>query len=168
MREVAQKLVNTPLFSFQDLKLSTKDIFTVLKDTLNTTSGPLPIPDPHATRVPSNTLERHWFKHLGSSVADGIRNLVINFSMAKLMGSPTFDSTFTYQKEAKNTSLLHLLLSKGVVDSHSLQKVFHSFLKEVLSERTSIAIGFAIIDNIKSEIQVGGHTPRVVLLDTGG
>jgi len=44
MREVAQKLVNTPLFSFQDLKLSTKDIIAVLKDTLNTTSGPLPIP----------------------------------------------------------------------------------------------------------------------------
>jgi hypothetical protein len=37
MREVAQKLVNTPLFSFQDLKLSTRDIIAVLKDTLNTT-----------------------------------------------------------------------------------------------------------------------------------
>jgi hypothetical protein len=59
MREVAQKLVNTLLFSFQDLKLSTKDIIIILKDTLNTTSGPLPILDPHATRVPSNTLERH-------------------------------------------------------------------------------------------------------------
>jgi hypothetical protein len=33
MREMAQKLVST--------------------------SGPLPIPDPHATGVPSNTLERH-------------------------------------------------------------------------------------------------------------
>jgi len=49
MHEVAQKLVSTPLFSFQDLKLSTKDIITILEDTLNTTSGPLPIPDPHAT-----------------------------------------------------------------------------------------------------------------------
>jgi hypothetical protein len=59
MHDVAQKLVSTPLFSFQDLKLSIKDIIVVLKDTLNTTSSPLPIPDPHATRVPSNTLERH-------------------------------------------------------------------------------------------------------------
>ncbi len=49
MHEVVEKLVSTPLFSFQDLKLSTKDIIVVLKDTLNTTSGPLPIPDPHAT-----------------------------------------------------------------------------------------------------------------------
>jgi hypothetical protein len=56
MCELAQKLVNTLLFGFQDLKLSTMDIIVVLKDTLNTTSGPLPIPDPHATRVPSNTL----------------------------------------------------------------------------------------------------------------
>jgi hypothetical protein len=38
MREMAQKIVNTPLFSFQDLKLSTRDIIVVLKDTLNTTS----------------------------------------------------------------------------------------------------------------------------------
>jgi len=58
MHEVTQKLVSTPLFSFQDLKLSTKDIITILEDTLNITSGPLPIPDPHATEVPSNTLER--------------------------------------------------------------------------------------------------------------
>jgi hypothetical protein len=33
MREVAQKLVSTPLFSFQDLKLSTRDIIAILKDT---------------------------------------------------------------------------------------------------------------------------------------
>jgi len=59
-----------------------------------------------------------------------------------------------------------LLLSKGVVDSHSLHKVFHSFSKVVPSERTSIAIGVAIVDNIGLTIQVGGHTPRVVLLDT--
>jgi hypothetical protein len=58
MHEVAQKLVSTLLFSFQDLKLSTMDIIAVLKDILNTTSNPSPIPDPHATRFPSNTLER--------------------------------------------------------------------------------------------------------------
>jgi hypothetical protein len=58
MREVAQKLVSTSLFSFQDLKLSTKDIIAILKDTLNTTSGSLLIPDPHATGVLSNTWER--------------------------------------------------------------------------------------------------------------
>jgi hypothetical protein len=59
MCDVAQKLVSTSLFSFQDLKLSTKDIIAILKDTFNTTSGPLPILDPHATRVPPNTLETH-------------------------------------------------------------------------------------------------------------
>jgi hypothetical protein len=46
MREVAQKLLTTLLFSFQDLKLSTKDIIVILKDTLNITSGPLLIPNP--------------------------------------------------------------------------------------------------------------------------
>jgi hypothetical protein len=45
--EMAQKLVNTLLFSYQDLKLNTKDIIEVLKDTLNSTLGPLPILDPH-------------------------------------------------------------------------------------------------------------------------
>jgi hypothetical protein len=60
-----------------------------------------------------------------------------------------------------------LLLNKGVVDSHSLHKVSHSFPKVVPSERTSITIGLAIIDNTRSAIQVGGHTPRVVFLDTG-
>ncbi len=59
MCEMAQKLMSTPLFSFQDLKLSTKDILAIRKNTLNTTSSPLAIPDPHATKVPSNTLERH-------------------------------------------------------------------------------------------------------------
>jgi len=83
MHEMAQKLVSTPLFNFQDLKLSTRDIIAVLKDTLNTTSGPLPIPNPHATEVLSNTLERHL---IGSHVANGVRNLVISFSMAKLVG----------------------------------------------------------------------------------
>jgi len=93
MHEMAQKLVNILLFSFQDLKLSTKDIIAALEDTLNTTSSPLPIPDPHAAEVPSNTLEKH---SIGSCVADGIRNLVTSSNMAKLVGSPTFDSTFTY------------------------------------------------------------------------
>jgi hypothetical protein len=125
MREVAQKLVSTPLFSFQDLKLSTRDIFAMLKDTLNTTSSPLPILDPHATGFPSNTLWRHL---IASLVADGIRDLVTSSSMVKLVGSPTFDFTFTYQKGTKNTSLVDLLLSKGVVDGHSLHKV--SFISE--------------------------------------
>jgi hypothetical protein len=93
MCEMVQKFVNTPLFSFQDLKLSTRDIIVVLKDTLNTTLGPLPIPNPHATRVPSNTQERHL---IGSRVVDGVRNLVTSSSMAKLMGPPIFYSTFTY------------------------------------------------------------------------
>jgi hypothetical protein len=70
MCEMAQKLVNTPLFSFQDLKLNTKDIIAILKDTLNTTSGPLLIPDPRAIGVPFNTLERH---SIDLCVADGIR-----------------------------------------------------------------------------------------------
>jgi hypothetical protein len=163
MCEVVQKLVSTPLFYFQDLKLSTRDIITILKDTLNTTSGLLPILDPHATGVPSNTLESH---SIGSRVANGVRNLVTSFNMGKLMGFPTYDSIFTYQKGAKNTSLVDLLLSKGVMDSHSLQKVFHSFFKVVPSERTSIATKVAIVDNIESVIQVGGHTPKVVLPHT--
>jgi hypothetical protein len=87
--------------------------------------------------------------------------------MVKLVGFPTSDPTFTYQKGARNTSLVDLLLSKGVADIHFLHKVFHSFLKVVPSERTSIAIGVAIVDNIKLAIQVGGHTPRVVFLDIG-
>jgi hypothetical protein len=161
--EVAQKLVSTPLFSFQDLKLSTKDIIVVLKDTLNTTLSPLPIVNPHAIGVPSNTLKRH---SIGSLVTYGVHNLVTTSSMAKLVGFPTFDSTFTYQKGVKNTSLVDLLLSKGVVDKHFLHKVFHSFPKVVPSERTSIATKVAIVDNIELAIQVGGHAPKVVLLDT--
>jgi len=112
--------VSTPLFSFQDLKLSTKDIIAVLEDTLNTTSGPLPIPNPHAIEVPSNTLERH---SISSHVTNCVRNLVISFSMAKLVGFPTSNSIFTYQKGVKNTSLVDLLFSKSVVDNHSLHKV---------------------------------------------
>ncbi len=93
MHEVAQKLVSTSLFSFQDLQLNTRDIIILLKNTLNTTSGPLPISDPHATGLPSNTLERHL---IGPPVANGIRDLVTSSSMAKLVGSPIFNSTFTY------------------------------------------------------------------------
>jgi hypothetical protein len=93
MCEVMQKLVSTSLFNFQDLKLSTEDIIIVLKDTLNITSGPLTILDSHATGVPSNTLERH---SISSRVANGVCNLVTSFSMAKLVGSCTSDSTFTY------------------------------------------------------------------------
>jgi len=93
MHEVVQKLVHTLLFGFQDLKLSTRDIIVVLKDTLNITSCLVPIPNPHVTGVPSNTLERH---SIGSNVGDGICDLVINSNMAKLVGSPTYDSTFTY------------------------------------------------------------------------
>jgi hypothetical protein len=163
MREVAQKLVSTPLFNFQDLKLSMRDIIAVLEDTLNTTSGPLPIVDPHATWVPSNTLERH---SIGSHVVDSIR-LVTSSNMAKLVGSPTSNSTFTYQKGVKNTSIMDLLLNKGVVDNHFLHKVSHSFPKVVPSERTSIAIGVAIVNNTGSTIQVEGHTPIMVFFHTG-
>jgi hypothetical protein len=45
-----------------------------------------------------------------------------------------------------------LLLSKGVVDSHSLHKVSHSFPKVLPSERTSIATGVAIVDNTELAI----------------
>jgi hypothetical protein len=149
MHDVAQKLVNTPLFSFQNLKLNTRDIIAILKDTLNTTSGPLPIPNPHVTGVPSNTLERH---SIGSCVMNGVRDLVISFNMAKIMGSPSSDSTFTYQNGTKNTSLVDLLLNKGVMDSHSLQKVSHSFPKVVPSDKTSITTRVAIVNNTESTI----------------
>jgi hypothetical protein len=134
---------------WDDCQLSTKDIIIVLKDTLNTTLGPLPIPDPHATGLPSNTLKKHL---IGSLVVDGIHDLVTSSNMAKLVGSPTSDSTFTYQKGAKNTSLVDFLLSKDIVDSHSLHKVSHSFLKVLPSERTSIATIVTIVDNIESAI----------------
>ncbi len=142
MREMAQKLVSTSLFSFQDLKLNTRDIIAILKDTLNSTSGPLSIPNPHATRVPSNTLERH---SIGSHVVDGIHNLVISSNMVKLLGSPTSNFTFTYQKGIKNTSFVDFLLNKGIVNNHSLHKVFHSFPNVVPNERTSIATGLSLL-----------------------
>jgi hypothetical protein len=59
-----------------------------------------------------------------------------------------------------------LLLNKGIMDSHFLHEVFHSFPKVVPSEKTSITIRVAIVDNTESALQVGGHTPKVVLLDT--
>jgi hypothetical protein len=62
---------------------------------------------------------------------------------------------------------MDLLLNKSVVDSHSLHKVSHSFLKVVPSERASIATGIVIVDNTRLVIQVEGYTPRMVLLDTG-
>jgi hypothetical protein len=71
--------------------------------------------------------------------------------MAKLVGFPTSDSIFTYQKGTKNTSL---------VDSHSFHKIFHSFLKVVPSERTSIATGVAIVNNTKLTIQVEDIHPE--------
>ncbi len=86
---------------------------------------------------------------IGSLVANGVHDLVASFNMAKVVGSPTFDFTFTYQKGANYTSLVNLLLSKGVVNNHYLHKVSHSFPKVVPSERTSIATKVAIVDNIE-------------------
>jgi hypothetical protein len=134
MHEMVRKLMSTSLFCFQDLKLNTRDIIAILNDTLNTTSGPLPIPDPHFIGLPSNTLERH---SIGSLVVDGVCDLVTSSSMTKLVGSPTSDCTFTYRKGFNNTSLMDLLLNKHVVDSHFLHKVFQSFLKVVPSEKIS-------------------------------
>jgi hypothetical protein len=93
MCKVAQKLVSTSLFSFQDLRLNIRDIIVILKDILNTTSSSLPIPNPHATKVLSNTLKRHL---IGSPVTNGVRNLVITSNLVKLVDSPTYGSTFTY------------------------------------------------------------------------
>ncbi len=62
---------------------------------------------------------------------------------------------------------MDLLLNKGVMDSHSFDRDSHSFPKVVPSEKTSITTGVAIIDNIKSIIQVGGHTPRMIFFDIG-
>ncbi len=53
------------------------------------------------------------------------------------------------------------------MDNNSLHKVFHSFPKVVPRVTTSIATRVAIVDNIESTIQVEGHTPIVVFLDTG-
>ncbi len=107
------------MFNFQDLKLSTRDIIVILKDTLNITSGPLLIPDPHVIRVPSNTLERH---SISSRVVDGIRNLVTNSSMGKLAFLLLILHSHI-KKELIITSLVDLILNKGIVDSHFLHKV---------------------------------------------
>jgi hypothetical protein len=61
--------------------------------------------------------------------------------MAKLVGFPNFDYTFTYQKGVKHTSFVDFLLSKNFMDNHYFHKVSHSFPKAVLSEKTSITIG---------------------------
>ncbi len=61
---------------------------------------------------------------------------------------------------------MDLFLNRGVVDSHSLHKISHLFFKVVPSDRTSIATKITIVDNTKLAIQVGGHTPIVVPLDT--
>jgi hypothetical protein len=89
---------------------------------------------------------------IGSRVADGVCDLVIDFSMVKLVGSPIFDFTFTYQKGVKNTSFVDLLLNKCIMDNRFFHKVFHLFLEVVPSERTSIATKVAIVDNTKSTI----------------
>jgi hypothetical protein len=72
--------------------------------------------------------------------------------MVKLVGSPTSNSTFTYQKKVKNISFVDLLLNEGVVDNNFLHKVSHSFPKVVPSEKTSITTKVAIIDNTESVI----------------
>jgi len=72
--------------------------------------------------------------------------------MAKLVGFPTSDSTLTYQKGVKNTSLVDLLLSKGIMDNQFFHKVSHSFSKVVPNEKTSITIEVAIVKNTELAI----------------
>ncbi len=123
MCEMVQKLMNTPSFSFQDLKLSTRDIITILKDILNTTSGPLPIPDPHATGVPSNTLERH---SINSHVGNGVRKLVTSFRMVKLMGFPTSNSKSHIKRQLKTPHLWIYYLAKALwIDIFSTKSLIH-------------------------------------------
>jgi len=71
------------------------------------------------------------------------------------------------RKKLKTPHLWICYLTKAFVDNHFFHKVSHSFSKVVLNERTSIAAEVAIIDNTRSTIQVGGHTPKMVLLDIG-
>jgi hypothetical protein len=163
MCEMTQKLVSTSLFNFHGLKLSTRDIIAILKDTLNITSGCLSILDPHATRVPSNTLERH---SIGSCVVDDVRDLVINFSMAKLVALLPLIIHSHIRRVLKTPHLWICYSTKVLWIAILSTKSLTHFPKVVPSERTSIATRVAIVDNIKSTIQVGGHTPRVVLLDT--
>jgi hypothetical protein len=65
--------------------------------------------------------------------------------MAKLVGFFTSDSTFTYQKGVKNTSLVDLLFSKGIVDSHYLHKDSHSFSKVVLNEKLPLPLELPLL-----------------------
>jgi hypothetical protein len=109
MREVVQGHVSTTLFSFQDLKLNTRDIFVILKDTLNTTSSSLLIPDPHATEVPSNTLERHM---IGSCVVDGIHNLII--SSSDVLPSPWLVPTWDQLAQVVELGMTHSQFLKGL------------------------------------------------------
>ncbi len=129
--------MSTPLFSFQDLQLSTRDIIAILKDTLNTTSGPLPIVDPHATRLPSNTLERHL---IGSPIVDGVRDLVTSSSMAKLVGFPISDSTFTYQKKVKNTSFVVCYSAKALWIAILSTKSLTHFLRWCLVKKLPLPL----------------------------
>jgi hypothetical protein len=141
MREVAQKL--TPLFNFQDLKLSTRDIIALLKDTLNITSSPLPIFDPHAIRVLSNTLERH---SIGSRVIDGVHNLVISSSMAKLVGSSIFILHSHIRRELRMPHLWICYIAKALWIGILSTKSLTHFPKVVPSEKTSIATRVAIVN----------------------
>ena len=161
---MAQKLFTTPLFSFHDLKLSKKDVVAMLGSDLEDISGPILAPIFHGTEVPSQVLDG---QSSTSHFADSVRKLVTSSCMANLADSPTSELTSTYQRGGNSDSIVDLLFSKGVVDSHSLHKVSHSFPKVIPSERTSITTGVAIVDNTKLAIKVGGYTPRVVLLDTG-
>ncbi len=103
--------MSTLLFSFQDLKLSTRDIIAILKDTLNTTLGSLPIHDPHAIGVPSNTLERHL---IGSCVVDGVRNLVISSSMVELVALLPLILHSHIKRELKTPHLWICYLAKAL------------------------------------------------------
>ena len=161
---MAQKLFTTPLFSFRDLKLSKKDVVAMLGSDLEDISGPILAPVFYNTEVPSQVLDG---QSSTSRFADSVRNLATSSSTANLADSFTSEIISTHQRGGNGDSIVDLLFSKGVVDSHSLHKVSHSFPKVVPSERTSIATGVAIVDNTSSAIQVGGCTPRVVLLDTG-
>jgi hypothetical protein len=49
---------------------------------------------------------------------------------------------------------------------NELESLRAQLAKVVFSERTSIATIVAIVNNTELTIQAGGHTPRVVLLDT--
>ncbi len=83
----------------------------VLKDTLNTTSGLLPILDSHVIGVACNTLERH---SIGSCVVDGVCNLVTNFSMDKLVRFLISDSISHIRRELRTPHLWICYLAKAL------------------------------------------------------